>query len=316
MSKPAKSYEKVHYEFRPAKQVERRMLLHAFQRLMAIGYPIHDYQYTGLGSIYFIVFIVFHRYLGINRMLSVEESQDIAKRLHFNRPFRRVQIEIGDIADYIPQLSPDVQHILWLDYDSVITNQIIDAVVMASSHLSCGSILLVTIDVEPPGLPQEGPREWMKHYLKEAERFISPRPKTTEFARSNLHSLNSMILDSAIREGITGRQGVQFYPLFHFLYADGHKMLSVGGMFSRDEDVGKLRTLDKRELPFLRDDLLGAPYEIRVPLVTRKERLFLDTAMPRRKGWMPSKEFELKEADVEAYSDIHRYYPAYTEMFL
>jgi hypothetical protein len=33
MSSTGKSVEKVHYEFRPAKQVERRMLLHLLHRL-------------------------------------------------------------------------------------------------------------------------------------------------------------------------------------------------------------------------------------------------------------------------------------------
>ena len=37
--------------------------------------------------------------------------------------------------------------------------------------------------------------------------------------------------------------------------------------------------------------------------------------MPRRKGWKP-KDFELKDEDIEEYSNIYKYYPAYTEMFL
>ena len=315
MSQPAKSYEKVQYEFRPAKQVERRMLLDAFQRLTAAGFAIQDYQYTGLGSIYFIDFIMFHRYLGIRHMLSVEYSPDVEKRVKFNRPFRLVKIEIGDIADQIPQLSPDRRHILWLDYDHVLTKDVVDAVVLASSHLSCGSLLLVTVDVEPPGLPEEGPDEWRIHFLNEARRFLGPRPETTMFGKSKLPSLNASILKKAIDEGLTGRAEVSFCPLFHFLYADGHEMLSLGGMITSPEEARKLEALNKKELPFLREDLGGVPYRIRVPLVTRKERLYLEAAMPRRKDWKP-KEFELKREDIEAFSNIYKYYPAYTEMFL
>jgi hypothetical protein len=53
MSTPTASYLKVHYELRPAKQVERRMLIDAFQQLAQAGFQIRDYQYTGMGSIYF-----------------------------------------------------------------------------------------------------------------------------------------------------------------------------------------------------------------------------------------------------------------------
>lgn len=34
MSTPSESYLKVHYELRPAKQVERRMIIDAFQRMV------------------------------------------------------------------------------------------------------------------------------------------------------------------------------------------------------------------------------------------------------------------------------------------
>lgn len=172
MSLPAKSFEKVHFEFRPAKQVERRMLLYTFQQLMAIGFQIHSYQYTGMGSIYFVDFVMFHRYLGINKMLSVESDLEIEKRVKFNRPFRLVRIRMGDIANQIPQLSQDMQHILWLDYDYPVTKEVLDTVLMASECLSGGSILLVTIDVEPPGDKRERPLHWMKYYIQEARRYL------------------------------------------------------------------------------------------------------------------------------------------------
>ena len=315
MSEPAKSYEKVHYEFRPAKQVERRMLLDAFQKLAAAGFPVADYQYTGLGSIYFIDFIMFHRYLGIHKMVSVEHSPDIEKRVRFNRPFSLVKIEIGDVRDYIPRLSPDIKHILWLDYDHVLTAETLDAVLMSTAHLRCGSILLVTVDVEPPGLPDGRPEDWKEHYLQEAGRFLGPKPAVKDFAKSRLPALNAMILDKAFREGLAGRENVRFCPLFHFLYADGHQMVSVGGMIGRDGDEARLRMLDRRQLPFLRESLLGEPHMIRVPLVTRKERLYLDAAMPCRKGWKP-RDFEFGDTEVEEYCKIYKYYPAYTETLL
>src|SRR5438477_10122475 len=107
---PSESYLTVHYELRPAKQVERRMLVDALLSLSAAGFPIKHYQYTGMGSIYFIDFMLFHRLIGIKSMLSVEYDINIARRVEFNRPFECVATEIAAIGDVIPRLSRDRQH--------------------------------------------------------------------------------------------------------------------------------------------------------------------------------------------------------------
>ncbi len=140
MSQQGKSWENVHYEFRPAKQVERRMLIHAFTALMEAGFPISKYKYTGLGSIYFIDFAMFHRYLGINQFLSVESNMSIPKRVKFNRPSSCIEVAMGDIADFIPNLSPYSQHILWLDFDGLLTKEMLETVHLAAAQLSHGSI--------------------------------------------------------------------------------------------------------------------------------------------------------------------------------
>jgi len=144
-----KSHEKVHYEFRPAKQVERRMLLHAFHELRDLGYTISNYEYTGLGSIYFVDFALFHRYLGLTRMTSVEGNREIDQRVEFNCPYKLIKVIHDDISAQIARLSSKRRHILWLDFDSILTEELLDAVHLAATQLSVRSILLVTVDVEP-----------------------------------------------------------------------------------------------------------------------------------------------------------------------
>jgi hypothetical protein len=92
-------------------------------------------------------------------------------------------------------------------------------------------------------------------------------------------------------------------------------MLSVGGMIGDEDDCRKLDTLNRRQLPFLRKSIDKDPFQIRVPLLTRKERMHLDGAMPCHASWRPS-EFEMKNEDFEAYREIYPYFPAYTEMLL
>jgi hypothetical protein len=320
MNQIGKSYENVHYEFRPAKQVERRMLIHTFQCLMAAGFPINDYKYTGLGSIYFVDFILFHRYLGIENFLSVESSTEIVRRVRFNQPYSCVEIAIGDIAEFIPSLSTEIQHILWLDFDHILTNDMLDAVHLAATQLSCGSILLVTVDVEPPGGPEDGlskwnPKTWRKYFIEEGKNYIWARTPISDFGRQRLPKVNARLIETAISKGILGRSDVSFIPLFNFIYADGHRMLSVGGMIGTGVERQKLSSLNRRTLYFLKPSLTEEPYEIIVPKITRKERLYLDSMMPCRDDWNPDA-FELEREKVLAYRSIYRYYPAYTEMLL
>ena len=141
MNRPTESYLKVPYDLRIAKQIERRMIIDGLQILSCAGFPIADYQYTGLGSIFFVDFIMFQKFLGIHRMLSIEFSKKIRKRVKFNRPLGSIRTEHGRIGDFIPHLNKDLKHFVWLDYDYPIDENVITDVILATSELPCASIL-------------------------------------------------------------------------------------------------------------------------------------------------------------------------------
>jgi hypothetical protein len=281
---------------------------------MESGFPISSYQYTGLGSLYFIDFILFRRYLGITRMVSAESSPEVTKRVKFNKPYGSIQIYNGDIADCIPSLSPDRKHILWLDYDRAITKEAIDAIVLATTQLSAGSLFLVTVDAEPP-VKNGKTKQWRQYFQSEARDYLGNIAKDQQFARSKIISVNASIIEKAIMHGLAGRSDVKFFPLLNFVYADGHHMLSIGGMIGTDEHGRTLNTLSIEQLPFLRRSIVAKPFHIRVPLLTRKERLHLDSAMPCHRSWRP-REFEMKPEDVQAYREIYPYFPTYAEALL
>lgn len=313
--KPTESYLKVQYDLRPAKQVERRMLIDAFHMLAMANFPIRDYQYTGFGSIYFVDFILFHKLLGITRMTSIEHSDKVERRVKFNQPYGFVDVVIRSAADVIPTLSPDLRHILWLDYDDVLSSTQLADIRLATTYLSPGSILLVTVDAEPPGREADGPTEWMEHFHQEAGELAHAFSDVRDFRESNLLKVNIQIIERAIKAGMVGRSNVSFAPLFNFLYADGHRMLTMGGMIATSTERRQIDGCKIINAEFVRRDFRRAPYEVRVPRITRKERLYLDSAMPCRAGWKP-KAFELSPNDVEAYRQIYPYFPAYAELLL
>lgn len=315
MKGAAPSFHKVHYALRPAKQVERRMFIDAFTQLSKIGFPISDYHYVGMGSVYFVDYIMFHRYLGIAKMTSVEIRGAAKRRLEFNRPCTLVDVHIGDIATYVSSLSPDRRYIVWLDYDHVLDKDVINALKLALVQLSPGSILIVTVDAMPPGGSEDGPAEWMSYYSDVAGPFLWLKPGLADFSQSEIVKVNTRILQSVIDSGLAGRQEITFFPLFDIWYKDVHEMLTIGGVISSSQERGWLKNLDTKRFPYLRTRLSYNPYKIRVPLITRKEKLQLDSAMPGQGSTVKS-ETGLTIKDIKDYEKIYRFYPDYAEMYL
>lgn len=114
---------------------------------------------------------------------------------------------------------------------------------------------------------------------------------------------------------MTGRDEIEFLPLFYFVYADGHMMISFGGVIGSPVEKRNLDSCDFTKSLYIRRNVADGPYEIKVPIITRKERLYLDSVMPCEDGWKP-KEFELSDDAIRTYREIYRFYPSYAELLL
>jgi hypothetical protein len=312
-NEPTKSYLKVPYDLRPAKQVERRMMFDALQIMSRSGFDIGDYQYTGFGSIFFADFMLFHRYLGLTRLLNVEHDTSISDRIKFNRPFELIELEFKSAAEVIPTLHPDIKHILWLDYDDYLRAWMLQDLTAALNHLSVGSILLMSVDVNPP-VKNGSPSEWEAYYRQEAGEYIPFDWNISNFGQEQISLVNRTILRRVTDSALAYRDTVKLFPILSFLYADGHEMYTFGGVIGGAREQRLLRQCDFERAAYIRLSLAAEPYRIRVPNLTRKERLYLDAAMPGAEGWLPEA-FELKPDEVEAYREIYRFYPSYFEAF-
>ena len=68
------SSDKINYLVRPAKQVERKLIIQALQCL-GKNYDMPGYTYVGMGSRYFVDFQMVHKFLGIRDMISFEKEE-------------------------------------------------------------------------------------------------------------------------------------------------------------------------------------------------------------------------------------------------
>jgi hypothetical protein len=309
-----RSSRKVPYDLRPAKQIERRMLLDALHILSNNGFQLRDYQYTGMGSIYFVDFILLYKLLGIKRLVSAESDETIADRITFNVPYADVVSDMRTVGDVVADLDRDILHLVWMDYDFQLNGDVIRDILTASQVLSPGSILLVTVDVEPP-VENGNVKSWRAYYESQVMSYLGAGWGDDDFGQSALPHTNAQILFNAIEKGLASRTNVEFLPLFNFSYADGHAMLTVGGMIGTEKERRRLSMCDFLREPFMRLGRSDQPFEIHVPKLTRKERLYLDQFMPCSDEWQP-KEFSLPKADVLAYREIYRYYPAFAELLV
>ncbi len=308
------SYLKVQYDLRPCKQVERRILLDYFRRLAGCGIPIENFRYTGMGSIHFVDHILFHKFLGIDKMVSVEKDNDIKKRIKFNRPFNNIEIEMMAIGDYIPRLDKDEQHILWLDYDYRLTSGLLNDIAAAANHLSVGSYVLVTIDVEPHK-NSSGSEDNIEYFHDVARDLWDPNWKKQDFQNSLLYRRVIDIVNRAFKDGTLGRNSVKLFPVFSFLYSDGHSMVTVGGLIGKEQDKFNINKIQNTGGTYIIQNLDHEPFSIEVPVLTRKERLHFEGAVPTT-DLKKVRETGVDAPVFEQYSKIYKYFPSYSELFL
>ncbi len=96
------SFESVNYTIRPNKNIERKLVFEAL-RVLRSSIPLNGYRYVGLGSLWFVDFILAHRYLSINNMVCIEYETE-AERVEFNRPYDCIEVLRGNTTDVLPTI--------------------------------------------------------------------------------------------------------------------------------------------------------------------------------------------------------------------
>jgi hypothetical protein len=309
MSQTSGSYERVNYRLKPAKHVERGMILEALQRLRVFA-PLRNYRYVGLGSTYFADFIVVHRLLGIKKMISIEKDEAERARFLFNRPFRTVKLIFGHSNTVLPTLAWTTPCIVWLDYDGPLTDAVLTDIDWVCSAAPSGSVLIITVHAHPG---TTGTRiETLKKNIGAKN---VPNGITAEghLAGWQLAEAGRTVIDSAIREAIRDRSTrtatMSYEQLFNFHYQDGARMSTVGGVLLDDHQRGDLDKCSFGDLSYVKAGKDAC--RITVPFLTNREVRWLDRRLPATATG--AKAPMIPEGDVEAYEDIYRFFPTFVD---
>lgn len=110
------SDQKINYQVRPAKAIERRMLCDLIREIQLVRAD-NEMRYIGLGAKYFSDFVLFHNEFGITDMISIEAEVDRQIRYNFNKPLKCIQMRYGTTNEILPQLDnfQEKMNLVWLD---------------------------------------------------------------------------------------------------------------------------------------------------------------------------------------------------------
>lgn len=330
----APSYRAINYSLRPAKAIERKMLCEAFLRLHPFE-RIESYQYVGFGSIYFSDFQLFHRWLGINNMLSIEKDAYAKECFEFNKPYSCIRLDFRSSTDVLPELDWSPRTIAWLDYDGKLDNAALSDIASVSARAPSGSVLVVSVNVQVEHDPDPDTR---KRYSEETGLAFSvdeyrlwelrnrigdavpPEITGRDLRGTGLASVCRKVIDSRIREALSSRNSagpahlkMSYSQIVHFIYSDGAIMLTVGGVFVSADEEYKLTACGFNDLPFVRS--AETPYKIVVPCLTLKEMRHLNAQLPFRPD-QPSPPPGVPATDTQRYTELYRYFPTFAEAIL
>jgi hypothetical protein len=290
------------YLNRPAKYIERLMLVEAFRRLAAFG-PLPEYAYVGFGAHEFVDFELVWRTIGVTEMTSIEKEIP-ADRFQFNRPFGAIIVEPGTSATVLPKLTFKPHTIVWLDYTGRLSLSIINDLVYSAGRLGSGSVLVVTVNAEPE---TEISKRRAAVVRKVGAKRVPAKVTDATLAKWGLAELYRDILSDEVSQAMRNRPDTaEFEQLFNFRYADSTRMLTWGGVIVADQDRQAFTDARFGDLEFVKTDAdacLLAP-----PVLTLREMLRLNDELPLAPGAAGPLTW-LSKGEVDAYSWLHRWYP-------
>lgn len=302
------SYEKVNYLLRLKKQIERKIIIETLSNLSAFtNLEIQKSHYVGFGSIYFADFIMFHKYLNIDHMTSIENKKEHKRRFQFNKPFDFINLKICDSNTFLSKnLDWQEQLIIWLDYDESIQNSMISDVELISSKVKPNDILLVTVEAET-GMDAEDLIEFKENYSL----YLNSNVKLKNIKEYFPEALRSIMV-SSVQNGLRSQtENIEFVQLFNLTYRDTKKMYTFGVIFSDKEGSKKIKKILKN-LNIVSSDTI---VDIDCPTVSPKEKMHMDSLIKlnRKLSYSPKKEIGIGLDLANKYCKYYKYYPQFFE---
>lgn len=330
------SYRKVNYLLRLRKQIERKIMIEILQSLNR--HPkinISEYCYFGLGSIYYADFILFHKFLKINNMISIDSNVQHERRFRFNKPYFFIKFYPEFSTEFMTKDELDWSKplIIWMDYDSkpTIMNSrwMLKDLLTVASNAKSYDFFIITIESDLDfqareillDLSPDDDDYNIRNYLPPQLTIDDLDPEGIEHLnpKSLPKTLNHLIKD-CIKTGMSRRpksKRLQFLQIFNFWYKDTAPMYTFGCIF--------LPKNGKKEFEDFCSNYKIGIYasenleKIDCPIITPKEKYKLDYCIDLDRTGQSIclidflTEIGLDSKMIERYSRFYKYYPQFFE---
>jgi hypothetical protein len=314
------SFRKINYALRPAKHAARRMLCEVFGRVHPFQ-SVEQYVYVGFGSVWFQDFLLFHRYLGVREMISIERDVSARDRIESNKPFRTVTVHYRRASRVLPRLDWNRRHLVWLDYEDALSQEILFDIRIVASRASSGTVLAVSVpcqrakEVEDSESDPKGPSAIDRFRTEFGRERVNQAVSELSLVGWPFGHVSREIIQDEIEASLAVRNGgavaadtISFRSICDIEYDDGTKMTTVVGIFATERDRQLVSKCGFDRLDFMPPR--GRLVRIRVPKVTAREARLLEQRLPKIAGGVLDRG-QIPAADARAFASLYRYLPSF-----
>jgi len=310
------SFDVVNYSLRPSKSIQRQIVFDGVRALQSI-LDLDRLAYIGFGSIWFTDFVMAHKLLGIDDMVSIEANDVGYRRATFNSPYATVRVRHGFSSDVLPSLYGDEivggrPWMIWLDYDYEFDESLREDVRSIIENAPMNSVVLVTFNGHEMkyGKAPDRPDRLRQLFGSAVPDDLPKRACKDERMQQTLTDLATDFMKS-VAEDLARPGG--FVPAFRLNYKDSAPMVTVGGI------------LPARGAARIAFDFVNGPgwscrpqKPIVAPHLTIREAVSLQSQLPRpgnlSREFVQTLGFDLEDEQIEAFERYYRQYPAFAQI--
>lgn len=309
------SFDAVNYSLRPSKSIQRQLVFEAVRTLQNVFDTAE--VYIGFGSIWFTDFVMAHKILRIDDMVSIESDDIGYRRAVFNSPYITVRVFQGFSSAVLPILYNDEAiarrpWMVWLDYDSEFDESKRDDIRSIIENAPVNSILLVTFNGNEMkyGHAPDRPARLKQLFGSVVPDDLSKRACRDDRMQETLADFTIDLMKSIAGE--LARPG-GFIPAFRLIYRDTASMVTIGGLLpSRGAVPAALDAVGKANWPCRPDKPIAAPH------LTIREAVTLQSQLPcvehLTRVVVQGLGFDLEDDQIEDFQRYYRHYPAFAQI--
>lgn len=321
------------YHLRLNKSIERNLFIDLL-KIVGRHTNISDYWYVGFAGPFSEDFKTIHSALRITKMKSVEIEENVYKRQIFNYSpsfISYMHCSFADLlrGDFYQSDRGTTNAITWLDYANAHETraQLTEFQTLVASSIPL-DVIKITLNANVAcvtGNNTAAKLQCFKHRMGA----LCPADISEENLTQKDYPETLMRCIKLSLDGLPGKRDNYFHPLASFTYQDTNNlMLTVTGIILENSDASTIEKFEKssrvNHWKFCNTQW-SAPRRIRVPSLSIKERIELDSMLPcddPRRGeilrnalnFYPDEKEQGGILSLENYADYYRAYSLFTKV--